>query len=52
MKRKKSREIEKKSGKEVVVEREVEKHFLGRKSKVTNDVEVKGYAIDQFIDKN
>lgn len=44
--------VEKKNGKEVVAEEEVEKHLEGEKSWDTSEDEVRGYTIDQFIDKN
>lgn len=42
----------KKSEKEVVVEKEVEKDSEGEKSENNGDEKVRGYTLDQFIGKN
>lgn len=50
--KKESSKVEKESGKELVVENEVEKNSEGEKSENNSDNEVKRYTLDQFIDKN
>lgn len=42
----------KKSGKEMVVEKKVERNFEREKSELTIQNEVRGYTLNQFIDKN